>query len=61
MAGIKRCNKCGKELTTLNHYEGDMMRCEYDEATGSFVIVDHNYINLCEDCYFLGNEQKAIE
>lgn len=53
-----RCNKCGKDLSTIDHYEGDMSRVEYISDTKSFVVIDTIHINLCDDCYFLNSEQE---
>ena len=56
-----RCNKCGKDLSTVDHYEGNMSRVEYMPETKSFVIIDTVHLNLCDDCYFINDEQEFKE
>ena len=53
-----RCNKCGKDLSSVDHYNGSMSRVEYIPETQSFVVIDTVRLNLCDDCYFINDEQE---
>jgi NMD protein affecting ribosome stability and mRNA decay len=56
-----RCNKCGKDISAEDHYEGNMSRVEYIPETKSFVVIDTVHLNLCDDCYFINDEQEFKE